>query len=211
MRRRPNKALARLRPQPDNRLAFLQSFLKRPKQVGSILPSSRFLERRVVHAAHVESACVLVELGPGTGGTTRAVLRAMHPDARLLAVEINPRFARMLRGTNDPRLLVHEGSALELAEALGHYDLPRPDAILSGVPFSTMGHPVGRDILRTVYDLLAPGGRFVAYQVRNRVESLGRELFGSARVQTELLNVPPIRVYTWQKPLTRRDLPAPPA
>ena len=74
-----------------------------------------------------------------------------------------------------------------------------------------MGHPIGRDILREVYDLLVPGGRFVAYQLRDRVESLGREIFGRPRVQTELLNVPPMRVYSWRKPFTQWDRPAPPA
>ncbi len=210
-RRTHVKPLARLRPQPDNRLAFLQGFLKRPKQVGSIVPSSRFLERRVVRAADVATARVLVELGPGTGGTTRALLCAMRSDARLLTVEINPRFARLLRDTRDPRLVVHEGSALELGEALKRYDLARPDVIVSGIPFSTMGHPIGRDILREVYDLLVPDGRFVAYQMRDRVESLGREIFGRPRVQTELLNVPPMRVYSWRKPFSGRDRPAPPA
>ena len=46
---------------------------------------------------------------------------------------------------------------------------------------------------------LEPGGAFVAYQVRDRVHTLGREVFGRARVQTELLNVPPMRIYRWEK------------
>ena len=191
--------LSRLKPQPDHRFAFLQGFLQRPKQVGSIIPSSRFLERRIVRAAHVETAKVLVELGPGTGGTTRALLRAMKPGARLLAVEVNPRFVALLRHIDDPRLVVHHGDAAEIGAALDRYELPTPDVILSGIPFSTMARGVGRDILHSVYDSLHPGGLFVAYQVRDRVESLGRELFGRARVQTEILNVPPMRVYCWEK------------
>ena len=47
-------ALSRLRPQEDNRLAFFQGFLKRPREVGSIIPSSRFLERRINAAAGLE-------------------------------------------------------------------------------------------------------------------------------------------------------------
>ena len=50
-----------------------------------------------------------------------------------------------------------------------------------------------------VHNVLEPGGRFVAYQMRDRVEALGREVFGRARVQTELFNVPPMRVYRWDK------------
>ena len=190
---------SRFRPQPDHRLTFLQGFLKRPKEVGSIIPSSRFLERRVVRFAAVNEARTLVELGPGTGGTTRAILRAMAPEARLLAIEINTRFARLLRHMPDSRLAVHEGSAAEIAEALAAHDLPAADAILSGIPFSTMPRELGLDILRSVHDSLAPGGLFVAYQVRDRVEDLGRCVFGDAQVQTVMLNVPPMRVYRWRK------------
>ena len=63
-------SIDKLRPQPDDRLAFFQGFLKKPGQVGSIIPSSRFLERRIVRAAGIERARLVVELGPGTGGTT---------------------------------------------------------------------------------------------------------------------------------------------
>jgi len=194
-----NSPLRRLRPQPDSRLAFFQGFLKRPLEVGSIIPSSRFLERRVTRAANIEKANLVIELGPGTGGTTRSFLRAMKPDAKLLAIEINPDFVKKLRRMDDPRLIVHLGSATELREALDLYGLPAPDVILSGIPFSTMERPLGHAILRSVHDVLEPGGLFVAYQVRDRVEMLGREVFGDARVQTELLNVPPMRVYRWRK------------
>jgi phospholipid N-methyltransferase len=177
----------------------LRGFLNRPKEVGSIIPSSRFLERRIVRAAQVAKASVLVELGPGTGGTTRALLQAMRPDAHLLAIEVNPRFVTLLEEIDDPRLIVHHGSAAEISATLDRYELPTPDVILSGIPFSTIAKQVGRDILRSVHDSLHPGGLFVAYQVRDRVESLGREVFGPARVQTEIFNVPPMRVYRWER------------
>jgi phospholipid N-methyltransferase len=189
----------RIKPQPDHRFAFLQGFLERPMEVGSIIPSSRFLERRIVRAAAVENAKLLVELGPGTGGTTRALLAAMQPDARLLVIEVNPRFVELLKKIEDPRLIVHQGSAADIGETLDHYALPTPDVILSGIPFSTMAIGLGRDILRSVHDSLHDGGLFVAYQVRDRVNNLGKEVFGHARVQTEIRNIPPMRVYRWQK------------
>jgi phosphatidylethanolamine/phosphatidyl-N-methylethanolamine N-methyltransferase len=192
-------ALHRLRPQPDDRIAFFQAFLKRPKQVGSIIPSSRFLERRVIRSAELGHARTIVELGPGTGGITRALLRAVPSDARVLVIEVNPRLADVLRRMRDPRLIVHEGDASDLGKLLALYDLDAPDVILSGIPFSTMHRQQGRAILRAVHDALQSGGLFVAYQVRDRVASLGREVFGPARVQTEILNVPPMRVYRWRK------------
>ena len=192
-------AIDHLRPQPDNRFAFLQGFLKRPREVGSIVPSSRFLERRIVRCAGVERAQVIVELGPGTGGTTRALLRAMRPDARLVAIEINPRFVKLLQRDRDPRLSVHQGSAADIASILERKGLGQADVILSGIPFSTMTRRIGLEILRSVHDSLSEGGVFLAYQVRDRVGDLGRQLFGRGDVQTEMLNVPPMRVYRWIK------------
>jgi phospholipid N-methyltransferase len=190
-----------LRLQPDDRFAFFRGFLKRPKQVGSIIPSSRFLERRLTRATRAHRAKLIVELGPGTGGTTRALLQAMQPEARLLAIEINPHFVEILARWPDRRLMVEQGSAADIGAILAARGFSAPDVIVSGIPFSTMTMPIGRDILRSVYDALDPGGAFVAYQVRDRVHMLGSEVFGRARVQTELLNVPPMRIYRWEKHL----------
>jgi phosphatidylethanolamine/phosphatidyl-N-methylethanolamine N-methyltransferase len=187
----------------DHIVAFFRGFLNRPKEVGSIIPSSRFMEKRIVKTSELANAKLAIELGPGTGGTTKALLRHMPADAKLLAIEINPDFVSLLERTiPDPRLIVHHGSAAAISEALEKHSLGRPDVILSGIPFSTMDRQLGLDILRSVHESLSPGGRFVAYQFRDRVESLGRYVFGRAKVQTELLNVPPMRVYRWDKDVT---------
>jgi phospholipid N-methyltransferase len=192
--------LKRLRPQPDRRLAFLQGFLRQPHQVGSVIPSSRFLERRLVRIGEVRSASVAIELGPGTGGTTRAMLRALPEHGRLLAIEINPEFAALLREEcDDPRLIVHQGSAEHIRETLSAHGLRPADAVISGIPFSTMPGALGERILREIREALAPGGRFVAYQFRDRVATLGRSIFGPPTVDIEPLNVPPVRVYCWRK------------
>ncbi len=187
-------------PREDHQLAFLRGFLNRPKEVGSIIPSSRFLEKRIVNTAGLANAKLAIELGPGTGGTTKALLREMAPDAKLLAIEINPDFVKLLKKTlRDPRLIVHEGSAADIPAALDKYGLEQPEVILSGIPFSTMDLKLSMSILRSVHAALSVDGRFVAYQFRDRVESLGNNVFGRANVQTELLNMPPMRVYCWEK------------
>jgi phosphatidylethanolamine/phosphatidyl-N-methylethanolamine N-methyltransferase len=186
-------------PKRDPRILFFQGFLRRPGTVGSVIPSSRYLERRVVREARLATARLAVELGPGTGGTTRAILRALPASATLLSIEINPDFLPTLRAIGDPRLVVHEGSATDLGAILAEHGLGAPDVVLSGIPFSTMKPALGRAVVRAVSDALPPGGRFVAYQVRDRVEKLGREVFGPAAVKLELRNVPPMRVYRWEK------------
>jgi len=188
-------------PQSDNhRVAFFQGFLRNPKQVGSIIPSSRFLERRIVRTIGARSARTVVELGPGTGGTTRAVLAAMPPGSRLLAIEAREDFARLLGELDDPRLISHHGSAEDISAILRQHDLPAPDVVFSGIPFSTMPKPVGQGIIRAVWESLAEGGRFVAYQFRGQVMVLGRDLLGHPEVELELLNVPPMHFYSWHKP-----------
>lgn len=192
--------LQRLRFQPDRRLAFLQGFLKYPHLVGSVIPSSRFLERRLIDSSGVGTARVVVELGPGTGGTTRAIMQSMPEKGQLLAIEINPQFASLLNSESDPRLRVYHGSAENIPEALAVNDLGAPDVVVSGIPFSTISPHLGRRIISKVWDSLAPGGRFVAYQFRDRVALLGRELLGDPQVEVEFLNVPPMRFYRWDKP-----------
>src|SRR5260370_42022114 len=88
----------------DDRVVFFQEFLKNPRQIGSITPSSRFLERRIVQIAGVASARRVVELGAGTGGTTRSILAALRPDAKILAVEINPTCAALVAQLDAARL-----------------------------------------------------------------------------------------------------------
>jgi phospholipid N-methyltransferase len=183
----------------NGRSVFLQEFLKHPLQIGSIIPSSRFLERRIVEAAGVSSANVVVELGPGTGGTTRAILRAMPQHARLLSIEINPLFHAMVRSIKDDRIIAHLGSAGELREILSGYGLAPPNAVISGIPFSTMSRDEGIRILEEVSSLLAPAA-LRGYQVSNRVASLCPHSLGLVQATTELLNIPPMRVFQWRKP-----------
>lgn len=180
-------------------LAFFQGFLRRPQQVASIIPSSRALERRIVESGRICEAKVIVELGPGTGGTTRALLEALPEDGSLLAIEINPGFVGILEAIGDRRLVVFHGSALDIGTALTTHGLPAPDVVVSGIPFSTMTSQQGLAIVEAVEGVLAPGGKFVAYQVRDRVETLGRKVFGEPISALEPLNVPPMRVYCWTK------------
>ncbi|MGD8572429.1 MAG: methyltransferase type 12 [Gammaproteobacteria bacterium] len=182
-----------------NRWAFLQEFLKHPLQIGSIIPSSRFLERAILQSARVDSARTIVELGCGTGGTTRAILNHLRPDAKLLSIEVNPRFYAMISEIDDERLIPHLGSAEQLGDILDMYGLDDPDVVISGIPFSTMKNGVGSRIIRDIDRLLPPNSRFVAYQFSGRVAELCRPYMGTERSILEIRNIPPMRVYEWEK------------
>ena len=183
----------------NDQIVFLKEFLRNPRQVASIVPSSRFIEQGIVELAEVRSAHTIVDLGAGTGGTTRAILKAMPPYAELLSIEINQRFCGLLRRIEDKRLIAHCGSAHELQKTLSLYGLPAPDVVISGIPFSTMSRQAGARILEAIFSVLVPGGRFVAYQISKQVEEMSRPLFGPAYVVVELLNIPPLRLYRLEK------------
>lgn len=183
----------------DGRFAFFQEFLRHPLQVASIIPSSRFLERRVVATAGVHCARTIVELGPGTGGTTRAILHAMGQKARLLSIEINQHLHTLVCRIQDDRLIAHLGNAQELSQIISMYRLGSPEVVISGIPFSTLSHTSGSQILKAISSTLSPGGCFVAYQVSKRVASVCRPFLGKGQVEIHFLNIPPLRVYRWEK------------
>jgi phospholipid N-methyltransferase len=181
-------------------LQFFKGFLRNPKEVGSVIPSSRFLIRRVLRSGEVARAKVIVELGPGTGVLTRELLAEMPADATLVAIEINPDFVRVLqREFRDPRLVIFEGSSSQIEKALAEAGVERADLVVSGIPFSTMEAGEGRRTLQAAKRVLGRGGRFVAYQFRSRVRELAEPYFGPAETTRELRNLPPMRVYVWRR------------
>ena len=180
---------------------FFQGFLRQPGQVGSVIPSSKALEQHIVRQIDPEHAETLVELGPGTGGTTRAVLAAMTSSARLLAIDIDPQFVRHLEAIDDPRLIPCTGTAGNLSELLSQHGLAAPDVVFSGIPFSTMGDELGRQVIESVWSSLKPGGRFVAYQFRGAVKQIGEQILGPPSVEWQWFNIPPMRFYRWDKPV----------
>jgi len=178
---------------------FLQAFLKSPRVIASVFPSSSFLERRVVRAADVGSARAVIELGAGTGGITRTLLEAMGQDGRLIAIERTAAFVDGLGRIGDPRLDVVHGCASTLVAQLEQRGLPAADAVVSGIPFSTLPKALAARIVEAIAAALAPGGRFVAYQFTDRVAAYTRPVMGKPAVEHEMRNVPPVRVFTWRK------------
>lgn len=180
------------------RFEFLGGFLRRPAKVGTFIPSSRMLARRILDVSQVESAEKIVELGPGTGAVTREMLRRMSTEARLTALEIDPNFvAHLRREYPDPRFEAIHGGAHGIETVVSDADL-----VISGIPFSCMDPAEARQTLEGIRQVLRPGGRFVAYQLRDHVARLAHPLFGPTRPQIEWLSLPPMRLYVWHRPLS---------
>lgn len=175
-------------------LLFVLNFLKHPRMVGTFAVSSPALVQRLLRDVDWSACRTIVELGPGVGTITEAILRRMPADARLLAIETNLDFVAELRRTlADPRLTVVHGSAAELHR---HVEAGRGvDLVVSGIPFSTMPPPVREAVLSEVDAALSPHGRFLVYQYSGRVLPLLRRRFRVLAREVEWRNLVPMRLF----------------
>jgi phospholipid N-methyltransferase len=177
-------------------LLFGRNFIKHPKMLGSLIPSSRFLVNKVLSEVDWGRARVFLEYGPGVGTFTTEILRRMRPDAVLVVLETNADFVRFLRGkVLDDRLHVVHGSAADADTALARLDLSHADYVISGIPYTTMPAEVREAILRTTHALLHPNGTFLVYQFTRTVLPYLQRVFGLVRQDFEPLNVMPARLF----------------
>ena len=177
-------------------LLFARNFLRHPKVLGSVVPSSRFLVDQLLRRVDWSTAAVVIEYGPGVGTFTDAMLRRMRPDARLIAIELNEEFVEFLKSSYpDPRLRVVRGSALDVDVILREQGRAHADAIVSGIPFSTIGHDLRMQILRKTRAALGPGGKFLVYQFSRAVEPYLRESFRTVEEEFVPFNILPARIF----------------
>jgi phospholipid N-methyltransferase len=180
-------------------LLFGRNFLKHPKMLGSVIPSSRFLIEEVLEHVDWERARVVVEYGPGVGNFTGEILRRMRPDSTLIVVETNREFVRFLRRSfSDARLQVVHGSAAEVDQILPQRGQARADYIISGIPFSTMPADLRESILKSTHAALDPTGAFLVYQFSARVLPDLRRIFGHVECAFEPLNILPAQMFFCQ-------------
>jgi phospholipid N-methyltransferase len=181
-----NQALA-------ERLRFLRAFVANPRQVGAILPTSRFAVRDMLDMADVPGASLVVELGAGTGSQTAEILARMGPGARLVALEIDPRLAKLLEERfDDPRLQVVCDSAENLREHLGE---ARADVLVCALPFTSLEQPLRRRILESMPKAVAADGVALVIQYSPLIQGELHRLFGAVRRRISLVNVPPAFLY----------------
>lgn len=183
-------------------LIFMKSAVVKPMQVAYLLPSSPWLVKRIAKEARLTGAKRIVELGPGIGVTTRAILGAMDSDAELLALEVNPKFVQHINKTiSDPRLTTKNQGAENLLQIMDKQGWKSVDVVIAGMPFSTLPKGLDRKIVTTIHQSLKPGGLFLASQMRDHVNKLATPLFGGLiEKKTEYKNLPPMKVFVWKKP-----------
>ncbi|MCF6289203.1 MAG: methyltransferase domain-containing protein [Proteobacteria bacterium] len=179
---------------------FVKNAVLKPKQVGYLFPSTQALVQTIAKKAQLNSAKHIIELGPGTGGTTKGILAHMQKDAELAAIEINKGFIDYLQiAIPDKRLHLIHDEAQNLKKIIANLGWENADVIISGIPFSTLPKSIAREIMQSIYDNIKPGGLFVAYQLRDKVGQLAEPFFGKAKTYWEYKNFPPMRIFVWAK------------
>lgn len=177
-------------------LLFARNFLRHPRMLGSIIPSSRFLIKQVLQPIDWSRARVIVEYGPGVGSITAEILRRSKPDAHVVAIETNADFVSFLeKALPDPRLRVVQGSAEDVNRILDELGLGAASYIISGIPFSTMPDQLRADIVRNSRAALEPGGAFLVYQFSSRVLPDLQRTFEVVKRGFQPLNVLPAHLF----------------
>jgi phospholipid N-methyltransferase len=176
-----------------DRFHFLRAFVANPRQVGAILPTSRWAVRDMLDLADVPRAELVVELGAGTGVQTGEILARLGPNARLVALEIDPDLAKLLdERYDDPRLQVVCDSAENLDAHLGG---KRADVLVSALPYTSFDAGLRRRVLDLLPVALAPQGVLLVIQYSPLLLRDLRRRFPSVQQKITPWNVPPAFLY----------------
>jgi phospholipid N-methyltransferase len=175
---------------------FARNFFKYPAMLGSVVPSSPFLVKRLMAQIDWQRARVLVEFGPGVGTITREVLKRMRPDAVLLVIELNQEFVEYLNSTiRDPRLRVVHGSATQVRRVLAEHGLARADTIISSIPYSLLPETLRRHIVAESRHALKAQGSLLVFQYNRTLLPYLKSSFSTVRLNFQLFNILPALIF----------------
>ncbi|MHB8170039.1 MAG: class I SAM-dependent methyltransferase [Thermincolia bacterium] len=181
----------------EERLHFLKRFLSSPGSVGSITPSSSFLAKKMVKETEVEPCRDIIELGAGTGVFTRYLMELKAPETELCVFEKDPLMAASLQRKYHGIKIFPD--ATQITNHLHKGELNQVDLVISGLPFAVMPDSVRQKVLRGVFQVLRPGGKFVAFQYSFQLMKELEQIYGSVNLEFVLLNIPPAVVYRCTK------------
>lgn len=179
---------------------FLRAWIRKPRQNGSIVPSSQFLGRLMATQIDPQGGHVM-ELGGGTGALTRELLATGLPADQLEVVEINSEFARGLRRTLPGVRILETPAQHVAAEAAGGEG--GYQCVISGLPLLAMSKDLQSAIVAESFKLLKPGGVFVQFTYSPRpplARSVARQLgLRVEKIGTIVRNVPPATVFCYRR------------
>lgn len=189
--RRDERASAR-------RFLFLRKFLRHGFQIAAVAPSSPALAAQMCARVDPSRPQTIVELGAGTGAVTEFALAHMHPESRLVALEVDPDFAAILE-RRCPRAEIVRADVCRLTESLATLDLGRVDLVISSLPIPSLPDETNQ----AIFGWLGAFATDACYSQLTLVPWLFRKYYGRLfhRVRFRLVvrNLPPGGAYhCWQ-------------
>lgn len=189
-----------------NTLPFFKQFFENPKEVGSIIPSSKQLVEKMLNGVDFENVQTVVEYGPGTGALTGFVIDHLPASAEYFGVEPNSRFQRVLR-EKFPQLQIIPDYADRLFDHLDPHYEARVDLVISALPFSLMKWEVSKATLIESMRILRPGGEFRTFVYYHtyylllcrRLMNELHQLYQDVEIHQVFRNFPPAKIITCNK------------
>ncbi len=177
---------------------FLGKFFKHGTAIASLAPSSPWLSETTVRNIPWDRTRVLVELGAGTGPITKVIAAKAHPDCRVIVLERDPDFARLLRErfADHKNFDVIEGDVRDLEQMLKDRGISQVDYVVSGLPVPSFPKDLQRDLFQVVKRILSPEGTY------NQITEMPwvylrfyRKVFKEVKFVFEPRNLPPAGAY----------------
>ncbi|HEU4806073.1 MAG TPA: rRNA adenine N-6-methyltransferase family protein [Nitrobacter sp.] len=183
----------------DDEVRFLRSWIEKPLHMGAVMPSGRILARTMAQYVDIGSTDPVVELGPGTGAITNALIEHGVDQKRLVLVEYDPGFCALLRDRY-PQATVVQGDAYTLRDSLWNVLSKRASAVVSGLPLVTKPMLTRLRLIRDAFAALAPGAPFVQFTY-SVVPPIPKSLPGISTEASERIwmNLPPARVWVYRR------------
>jgi phosphatidylethanolamine/phosphatidyl-N-methylethanolamine N-methyltransferase len=184
----------------DDEVRFIRSWLEKPLSIGAVTPSGRFLARTMARYVDINSPGPVIELGPGTGPVTEALVERGVDPARLVLVEFNPVFCRLLR-SRYPEATVVQGDAYSLKRLLESLLKEPAAAVVSGLPLLTKPIKTRLRLINEAFALLHREAPFIQFTYSMTTPPIPKGLSGVKTEASERIwmNLPPARVWIYRK------------
>ena len=183
----------------DDEVHFIRSWMEEPLAIGAVMPSGKPLARAMAKCVDSTRDGQVIELGPGTGAVTAALVEQGIEPSRLVLVEFNPTFCRLLR-TRYPEATVVQGDAYGIKRLLANLLRQPGAAVVSGLPLFNKPLKLRLRLLADAFTLLAPGAPFVQFTYA-MMPPIPRSYSGAQAEASERiwLNIPPARVWVYRR------------
>jgi phosphatidylethanolamine/phosphatidyl-N-methylethanolamine N-methyltransferase len=192
--------LRKLAEKFDEELKFFKGWIDQPKAVGSIVPTSSVTARRMASVTDPASGLPVLELGPGTGVVTRALLEHGVEPEQLWSIEYSADFVDHLKQAF-PGVNVIHGDAFDLDKALGDNAGLQFDSIVSGVPLLNFPTPQRIRYIESLLDRV-PAGRPIVQITYGPLSPVpaGKGNYTVEHFDFILRNIPPSQLWVYRRP-----------